>query len=102
MSISENGRTRELSTAALSGSQPYALISLATLCADSIAPCLHPFRRDVCSPAKKIRPSLRSQCEPEIAMPTGLQKQARPLDLPATALGLIPLICHYRCPPKER
>src|SRR5260370_10278870 len=47
-------------TAALSGSQSYALISLTTLCADAIAPCIHPFHRDVCSPAKKIRPSLRA------------------------------------------
>jgi hypothetical protein len=38
----------------------YALISFTTLCADSIAPCIDPFHRDVCSPAKKIRPSLRA------------------------------------------
>ena len=44
----------------MSGSQSYSLISLTTLCADSIAPCIHPFHRDVCSPAKKIRPSLRA------------------------------------------
>src|SRR5258708_4672426 len=47
-------------TAVLSGSQSYALISFTTLCADSIAPCIPPFHRDVCSPAKKIRPSLRA------------------------------------------
>src|ERR1700675_2788747 len=41
-------------------SQLHALISFATRCADSIAPCIHPFHRDVCSPAKKIRPSLRA------------------------------------------
>src|SRR6267154_372627 len=38
----------------------HALISFATRCADSIAPCIHPFHRDVCSPAKEIRPSLRA------------------------------------------
>src|SRR5258708_4832696 len=68
MSISENGRTRELSTAALSGSQPYALISLTTLCADSIAPCIthsigtyaHPQRKS--GPPCALSVSLRSLC----------------------------------------
>src|SRR5258707_10841655 len=41
-------------------SQLHALISFATRCADSIAPCIYPSHRDVCSPAKKIRPSLRA------------------------------------------
>src|SRR5260370_27816917 len=41
-------------------SQLHALISFATRCADSIAPCIHPFHRHGASPPKKIRPSLRA------------------------------------------
>ncbi len=74
--------TRSATTAALSKSQPHALISFTTRRADSIAPCIHPFHRDVCSPAKKTRPSLRAFTGIQLSSPGA--NEVRPAKLSET------------------